>query len=244
MSVISTGVFDNEMKQAVNDLLRSEVSHWQQTWFMNCPFTVDTDFNEALFCGLEVKEVCDQGMHESGIGIYTHSDKEANSLLQQMFNCDESTLKSLLEELNIAPLDTVYADFRSRIAARLGVKESIVHADPQVIVKAKLSWQGGELIVCLDSKVFECLLKQKYASTQSLASLVKAAQHSQIPMRVSLKSESINFVDVMCLKKGDVVMLKQEIEKPISIDVNHASGAVQGYLVERENNKAIIFSES
>ncbi|MCF6436997.1 FliM/FliN family flagellar motor switch protein [Pseudoalteromonas sp. MMG022] len=241
MSVTSTGVFDNEMKHSVTGLLTNAVSQWQSAWFSECNFSVDIRFNETLFATLDVEALANQALHESGVSLFASTE---NALLQAMFNCDESTLNALQGELNVDPLDVVYQDFRSHILASLESDTSVAKVREQVVVEVKLSWQGGELSACLDVALFNNLFKQKQTSSQQLTPLVQAAQHSHIPLRVSLCSEALNFVDVMCLKKGDVVMLKQEVEEPISIDVNHANNALKGYLVERESHKAIIFSES
>ncbi|CAH9051081.1 hypothetical protein PSECIP111951_00324 [Pseudoalteromonas holothuriae] len=246
MSVLSAGVFDKETRLAITSLLNKQVSKWQKTWFSSCKFDVNIVFNEQLFCALSLTQSQMEDMHESGISIYADTASSEQILLQQMFNCNENTMQVLLQTLDTDPIDNVYFDLRNKIFAGFAINSSVKNCKQQPVIKMQLTSEKASLSVYLTADVIQMWLESSSSDQNKkvVSPLKQAAKYSLLPMRVSLKTEPVNFVDVMCLKQGDVIMLKQEVEKPIPVGVNQADNVASGYLVERDNSKAIIFLES
>lgn len=246
MLIMSAGVFDTKTELAIIVLIKEAVLKWQQSWFNNCLFDVDINFNKELFSAFTLRENQVNGTHKSGISIYADSLDSNNPLLLEIFNCNEHTMQALLNVLHTGQIDNLYVDLLNEILSGLSLFIDQSKNNQQPVVEIKLTWQKVSLSVYMDASVVDMWLisNTSQLKKQYIRPLKQAIQNSLVPMCVSLQTEPINFVDVMCLKKGDVIMLKQEVQKPISIDVNDAKKIALGYLVERDNNKAIIFLES
>ncbi|ODB37088.1 hypothetical protein BB427_13910 [Pseudoalteromonas sp. BMB] len=246
MSIKYSGVFDSSLQAFISERLSKATKQWLQTWFIAAnDVAVNIQFNEQLFSSLNIQAQTNFKANKTGITLCVQPEPMVEAMLCDALNIDKATLPILLKSLEKKPLAHLNEDLHFKLQCALDVPDNVEIKSAQVAAVIAVKASSWTLDIALDWQVLTHLLpKAEQQESMPVFSLKHAAKHHTVPVRVAMKSQPLSFVDVMSLKKGDVIMLKQAVEAPIPVEINHVSEVVQGFLVERDSSKAIIFSES
>lgn len=244
MSFIHSGVVEAEPRRLIEQQLSADLAIWLADWVGDDAQAnlaeLRFHYSETLFqppqiwSNIESKDFHQVESKKNQWCTVVVSDLNAysNALLslsvQPELNDKDLTLVQTLATESLSALTEMLNQFADNTASA---------ATPVVVAELRIN--DSPFYFCLGTEYVQHfqqqVAQQKSIETQTTEQLLKS---QEVDVDVSLTTQPLSF-DALCqLQQGDVIPLQQMLADPIAIKIK-GTKASSGYLVNKDNNKAI-----
>ncbi|WP_273047471.1 FliM/FliN family flagellar motor C-terminal domain-containing protein [Pseudoalteromonas sp.] len=243
MATRAAGVFSSVVEERIKTVLLNSVKSWCKQWFRSSSVTVEFSFNKTLFSELDVVKPLELLHKGQGLQVFSSSAVTRESMLLDMFNCDQATLTYIENELEVNAFESSMDDFFQQLYRELEVSLERIKST-QAVLSMSIKLNNKELTLLLDNSLLTTLIEPSRVTSPNISSLSLALTSISVPVKIALSTEKVAFSKAISLQVGDVLTLNHAIDKPVPVEVNGEKNYLLSYLVRNMNNKAIIFTES
>lgn len=245
MSLRYTATLNEAMKVLFQKHLHAAVNSWLKNFFLNSNnFQLKFQFTESLFCSIE-KQESELTIFSNDFLCITSNDLSFKERIQySAFNIDNELLNLIDKYCQVKPSHFIFSGLYEELINHFGFDVKSHNIPSQKTFKINVEADYGIFNIYMDWFFIKSIISEEKVKSNNLCPLNKASKNNNVPLKVSLKTVPINFAKAMSLRKGDIIMLNQNITSSIPIEVNGVQNLTKGYLVKSKNKKAIIFSET